>query len=108
MTFAELPVAKSLSLLVLLLACLLLARAIHKRDKCADSKLSLDDLLLGDDGKMSKAAAVMFGAFGLTTWMMVVLTLRDKMSEGYFGLYSAAWITPTVAALIVKAMKSTP
>lgn len=106
MSLSDLPVAKTLSLLVLLAIMLLLWMAIHKRDKSEASKLNLDDLLLGDDGRMSKAAAVMFGAFGLTTWMMVVLTLRDKMSEGYFGLYSAAWITPTVAALIVKAMKS--
>lgn len=99
---------KIIAALILLLIGLLIARALAKRDKCAESKLSLDDLLLGDDGRMSKGAIVMFGAFGLTTWMMAILTLRDRMSEGYFGLYSAAWITPTVVALIVKSMKQPP
>ena len=40
------------------------------------------------------------GAFGLTSWMMAELTLSGKMTEGYFGLYAAAWITPVVVRLV--------
>ncbi len=66
----------------------------------ADSLINLEDLLIGEDGKTSRSAFVMLVALMTTTWMMVYLTMRDKMSEGYFGLYSTAWIFPTVARLI--------
>ena len=59
--------------------------------------------LLMENGRVSKAAVVMMGAFSLTSWMMVQLTLAGKMSEGYFGLYSAAWIAPVVIKLITQA-----
>ncbi len=64
------------------------------------SKINLEDLLLGDDGKMSKSAFVMMIALITTTWMMIYLTMAGQMTEGYFGLYSTAWIVPTVARLI--------
>ena len=59
--------------------------------------------LLMENGRVSKAAVVMMGAFSLTSWMMVQLTLTGKMTEGYFGLYSAAWIAPVVVKLITQA-----
>jgi hypothetical protein len=58
--------------------------------------------LLMENGRVSKAAFVMMGAFSLTSWMMVQLTLIGKMTEGYFGLYSAAWIAPVVVKLITQ------
>lgn len=64
------------------------------------SKLNLEDLLLGEDGKISKAAAVMMGSFLMTTWLMIYLTLNGKMTEGYFTIYCGAWIIPTVTKLI--------
>lgn len=86
--------------LVLALIILVIARMLVKRDQSAGSALNLDDLLLGDDGKFSKAAAVLMGSFGFTTWLMGYLAISGKMTEGYFGLYVAAWITPTVTKLI--------
>jgi hypothetical protein len=98
MTDIQAPkIIAALCLLVLLLGIL---RTLHKRDKCGDSKISFDDLLLDPDGRMSKSAVVMFGSFALTTWMMVVLTLSGKVTEGYFTAYAAAWIIPSVTKLI--------
>jgi len=56
--------------------------------------------LFMENNHLSKAAVVMMGTFGLTTWMMIQLTLSGKMTEGYFGLYAAAWIAPVVVRLI--------
>lgn len=92
--------AKLIAVLAIALVVLVILRLLIQRDKNTGSQLNLDDLLLGDDGKMSKAACVMLGAFLVTTWMMIYLTLQDKMTEGYLGIYAAAWIAPTVTRLI--------
>src|ERR1043165_1309303 len=86
--------------IALLCVLLFIVRVMFKRDKDPESKISLDDLLIGDDGKLSKAAVVLLGAFLMTTWVIIHLTLTDKLTEGYLTLYAGAWIAPTVTKLI--------
>lgn len=93
---------KVLMAVALALAVSLIAWSLLKRHKLAVSRIDLDDLLLGDDGKLSKAAAVMMGAFAVTSWLMVYLALNDKMTEGYLTAYLAAWVAPTVTRLITN------
>jgi hypothetical protein len=80
--------------------------SLAQRDKKSTSRINLEDLLLDPDGRMSKAAAVMFGSFLVTTWMMVYLTLSEKMSEGYLTIYGGLWVAPTVA-IILKSRATT-
>lgn len=89
--------------MIVVLAVIIIAIAfmLIKRDRSVLSQLNLEDLLLGEDGKMSKAASVMMGAFAMTTWLMVYLTLNAKMTEGYLAIYVGAWIAPTVTRLIM-------
>jgi hypothetical protein len=94
--------SKLIAALVLLFIVLTIAWVLHRRDKDQTSQLNLEDLLIGDDGRLSKAAAVMMGAFGLTTWLMVYLALTGKMTEGYLAIYVGAWIAPTVAVIIKR------
>lgn len=90
-----------LAMAILLAAAVVyIALVLMKRSRSDSSRLDLEDLLLGDDGKMSKAAAVMMGAFAMTTWLMIFLTLNNKMTEGYLAIYVGAWIAPSVARLI--------
>lgn len=88
--------------MAILLACVIvyIAFVLVKRSRSSNSALNLEDLLLGDDGKMSKAAAVMMGSFAMTTWLMIYLTLNNKMTEGYLSIYVGAWIVPSVVKLI--------
>lgn len=88
--------------MAIILAVLFLAIAFTLMRKSRDlhSRIDLEDLLIGDDGKLSKAAAVMMGAFAMTTWLMIYLTLNGKMTEGYLSIYVGAWIVPTVVKLI--------
>jgi hypothetical protein len=72
--------------------------SLHRRP---DNDFNVLDLLM-ENGHVSKAAVVMMGAFSLTSWMMVELTLIGKMTEGYFGLYAAAWIAPVVVKLVTQ------
>ena len=85
---------------VLAVAVLLIMWSVERRSKSAASRINLDDLLLGDDGRMSKPAAVMFGSFALTSWTIVYLTLTNKLTETYFGAYIAAWVVPAVVKII--------
>jgi hypothetical protein len=103
MNIQDIPLAKTLGLIGLLLILVVIVRTLANRDKCQSSKISFDDLLLDVDGRMSKSAIVMFGSFGMTSWMMVFLTLSDKMSEGYLTIYGGLWIIPAVTKLIKAA-----
>lgn len=75
--------------------------AVWRLHKDPTVDFNILDLLM-ENGRVSKAAVVMMGAFSLTSWMMIQLTLSKLMTEGYFGLYSAAWIAPVVVKLITQ------
>jgi hypothetical protein len=100
MTLHDIPLAKILGLLALLLIAIVIVRTLWNRHKLESSKIDFDDLLLDPDGRMSKSAVVMFGSFGMTTWLMVFLTLQGSMSEGYLTIYGGLWIIPAVTKLI--------
>jgi hypothetical protein len=105
-TSIPMPQAQTILSMVLVLVSLLIWRSLAKRDRSTASRLNFDDLLLGEDGRMSKAAVVMLGAFAMTTWLMIYLALTDHMSEGYLVIYVGAWITPTVAKLFATSPKT--
>jgi hypothetical protein len=98
----EIPHPKILAAIALLLTGALLMRALMRRDRSDTSSIRLDDLLIDPvTGKTSKTAAVMWGAFFFTTWLMGYLAFTGKMTEGYFGMYVAGWVTPIVAKMVV-------
>jgi preprotein translocase subunit SecG len=92
---------KILMIVALVLVIVAIVFVLMRRDRSSTSAINLEDLLIGDDGKLSKAAAVMMGAFAMTTWLMVYLALNGKMTEGYLAIYVGAWIAPTVTRLIM-------
>jgi hypothetical protein len=87
---------------ILIFSTVVIIFSLIKRDRSETSKIDLEDLLICDNGKISKAAAVMLGSFVMTTWLMVYLALGGKMTEGYLAIYVGAWIAPTVTRLIVS------
>lgn len=96
----DLTRAGMLMLLVIIVA--LLVWGLLRRDKLIDSRIDLDDLLIGEDGKLSKASAVMMGAFAVTTWGMAYMWINKTMTEGFFLAYLSAWVAPTVTVLITR------
>jgi hypothetical protein len=58
--------------------------------------------LVTENGKVSNEKFTFMCAFAMTTWLMVDLHLKGKMTEGYLGLYIAAWVGPLVAKVIFK------
>lgn len=59
----------------------------------------LFDLVM-ENGKVSKTAVAFMLVLAVTTWVVVVLVYKDKMTEGYLGLYGAMWVTPLVARVV--------
>jgi hypothetical protein len=84
----------------LALVCLSLVWGLHRRSISRSSHISLDDLLIGDDGKISKAAAVMNGSFLVTSWVIVFQTMNKTLTDITFSAYVAAWVIPSVTKLI--------
>ena len=65
----------------------------------SDNDFDILDLVM-EDGKLSRVSCVLMGAFTVTTWMMVNLTLTGRMTEGYFTAYGGMWIAPLIVRLI--------
>lgn len=87
------------ALIVALLALLAILISLRKMHNDPTSTFDLRDLLM-ENGRVSKAAAVMMGSFVVTTWIIVYLTLSGKLTEGFLVIYVGAWITPVVTRLI--------
>lgn len=90
---------KMLAVAALLALLFVVARSLILRSRDTRSAINLDDLLLGDDGKASKAAAVMFVALGVSSWVIAYAALQDKLSDLMFSAYLAAWVAPTVTRI---------
>lgn len=87
--------------LLIVLAALLIWRSLRKLTMNANDDYDWRDLLM-ENGRASKAAHVMMGAFAVTTWHFIYYSLTGRMSEGYYGLYSAAWIAPVVVRMFAN------
>lgn len=89
--------------LILLLLAVFVIIALWAVKLHFDNNTNFDLLdLFMENGRISKAATVMMLSFILTSWMMVYLTLHSKITEGYMGMYAAAWIAPVVVRLITN------
>jgi hypothetical protein len=85
-----------------ILVVLLIGRTLSRWNAAPDNDFELRDLFM-ENGRASKGAVVLMGAFAATTWFFMYYTLTGRMTEGYFGLYAGAWIAPVVARMITSA-----
>lgn len=90
---------KLLAVAALLALLFVVTRSLLARNRDKTSAINLDELLLGDDGKPSKAAAVMYVALGVSSWAVVYLTLQDKLTDLIFTAYLGGWVAPTVSRI---------
>lgn len=73
-----------------------------RRQSRASNTYAISDLLLGDDGKASPSRHVLFGSFLIASWVVVSAALRDKLSDGIFTAYLAAFVAPAVSVIFAK------
>ncbi len=52
------------------------------------------------DGKVDRIAFAFMLVLAVSTWVVVDLQMKSKMTEGYFGLFISAWIVPLVAKMV--------
>ncbi len=91
--------------LILLAALLIIVRSLLRKSGDKTSAIDLDDIILEWDARagrdrVSIIRCLAIGAFVYTIWELGVLTLMGKMTEGYFGLFTTAWVAPLVAQIV--------
>lgn len=52
------------------------------------------------DGKVDKIALTFMLVFLVTTWIMIDLQIKGRMTEGYMTTYGAMWVLPLVAKVL--------
>lgn len=55
--------------------------------------------LVMENGRASKTGVICMGAFFITTWIMLHLTLNGRMTEGYLTIYGGLWVAPILARI---------
>lgn len=83
----------------LIVVLIVIAISLYRAQKDGTNTLDLYDLVM-ENGRLSRIAFVLVGAFAVTSWMMVSMTLNGTMTEGVFGLYLTAWVAPVVTRII--------
>ena len=91
---------------VLVMGIGLFALSLWRAHINPENNINLIDLFL-QNGRMDRAATVFMLAFALTTWVIVDLEIHSKLTEGYLGLYSAAWVGPLIAKVIYQQKEMT-
>ena len=91
----------------LLIVALVILWSFYRAQRNPNFQFDLFDLLL-ENNKVSRIAFAFMTTLGCTTFMMIRLTIDGKLTEGYFGLYSAAWIAPIIAKLFAPAPLQKP
>jgi len=57
-------------------------------------------MLVMHNGKVDKFAFCFMASFVMMTWMIVYMVLHKTITEGYIGIYVAAWVAPLTAKII--------
>lgn len=79
------------AVLVVMIGVIALSLArVHK----SDSRANLMQLITKADGTLDRGAVVMFGGFALLAWVILVLTVQGKMTEGYFTAFGGLFVAP--------------
>ena len=84
-------------------AVLLIAWSMYRAQRDKEfASFNLFDIIM-DSGRLSRLAVVFMGTWFVTSAIMVQLVLDNKMTEGYFTAYAAAWIAPIISKLFAPA-----
>lgn len=87
------------TIIALCLLALLVAVTLWRAHRSKLVAFDLLDLLL-EGGRVSKIAVAFMLVLGTSTWVIIHQTVHDKLTEGMFGLWLTAWVTPLVAKVV--------
>jgi hypothetical protein len=84
---------------VLGIAALLVLLSFWRAHRNSMSQFNAFDLIM-EDGKVSKIAFSYMLVLAVSTWVIVLMAWRDKLTDGMFGLWLGAWVAPLVTKLV--------
>lgn len=90
---------RGVMLAVLGVAALLVVFSFWRAHRDTLAQFNAFDLIM-ENGRVSKIALAFMVAFAVTTWVIVYLALRDKLTEGYLTSYGVMWVAPLVAKVV--------
>ena len=90
---------RDVMLAVLGIAAILVVISFWRAHRDALAHFNAFDLIM-ENGRVSKIALAFMVAFAVTTWVIVYLALRDKLTEGYLTSYGVMWVAPLVAKVV--------
>jgi hypothetical protein len=76
----------------LLVMYMILGVILYKVHNSEASKFFIDHLFLDDEGKASTSKLAQIIALVTSSWAFINLTLNDKLTEWFFGLYMTVWV----------------
>lgn len=56
--------------------------------------------LLMENGRVSRIAVCFMSAGVVSTWVIVDLQIKGKLSDGMYGLWLGAWVGPLIAKMV--------
>lgn len=63
-----------------------------------DNDFNLFDIIM-EGGRVSRIAIAFMTTLVITSWIMIKLTIDQKMTEGFMMGYGAMWVAPIIAKL---------
>lgn len=86
-------------LVVLAAVVILVGVSLWRAHNNADYTFDLMDLIM-ENGRVSKIAVAFMMVLGVSTWVVINQEISAKLTEGTFGLWLTAWVTPLVAKVV--------
>lgn len=76
---------------LLVVGCLTSLFLLYRLQKSKDTPFDIADFLLGPDGKASQMKLAQLGAFLISSWGFVYLTVHNQLTEWFYSSYLAIW-----------------
>ena len=83
---------------LLLIFITLVGWSFYRAQRNPDIEFNVFDLLM-ENNRVSKLAVAFMTGLVVLSWIMIVLTINNRMTEGYVGLYGGIIIAPVIAKL---------
>lgn len=86
-------------LIVLCAISIIIAYSIWRAHKRVDVVFDFFDLIMVN-GKVDKIAVAFMLVLGVSTWVIIDQQIKGALTEGQFGLWLGAWVSPLVAKVV--------
>lgn len=77
-----------------------------QQSRSPESKIALQDIILGSDDKVSLTKVAQFGAFMVSTWGFIHLVVYNNLTEWYYTSYMIAWAGTQLATYWISRTKA--